>query len=587
MAVSARGSLATFKPARHSSRQGCIRQREGNGLSACSGDMLLEALVACAGVTLNAVADGDRRRYSKRRGQSRRRSRLSRHLGGRARIRAESDSSASAFILISETDASEDELSTLIRLTERYCVVYQTLRHTAGNDCVPSCIIRGLKALQTLTGRTLSLDRQNAEIDMPVYMDIHEIHGRYRGSRWRRRTALDVETQQKYGVEYHKYWFNESCGKIFCLCSAPSPEAAAWVHREAHGLVAAKIIEVAPEIAEGFLGGCGVNNAGAALVPGGVGKPARPGNPDRPVHRYRRLDRAHATPRGRSCHWLFLEGRTTRSSEMPLGAFGGREIKHTGDGIMACFVSAVAAARCATRIQAALAQHERENTDVPVKVRIGAAAGEPVENHMDLFGATVQLAARLCSHAQPKQSLVSNVVAELCIGKGLTFQDLGEVSLKDFDRPIRVHAIQQPGEVAPARITDMRRICSARRRRAPGSCARPWPRRRRRGPARGRERLPASRRPAAPLLCFGNGDADGVALARRPRPGRAFAISIAFSRTGGGRRCIAAGKYSEFQGMRRLVGAPQSARGLAARGAGLPCRRLQAPGFWTERCRPV
>jgi class 3 adenylate cyclase len=101
-----------------------------------------------------------------------------------------------------------------------------------------------------------------------------------------------------------------------------------------------------------------------------------------------------------------------------LGALRGREVKLTGDGIMACFVSAAAAARCATRIQRALAQHEQENREVPVKVRIGAAAGEPVESHLDLFGSTVQLAARLCSHAQPEQSLVSNVVAELCIGKG-------------------------------------------------------------------------------------------------------------------------------------------------------------------------
>jgi class 3 adenylate cyclase len=107
---------------------------------------------------------------------------------------------------------------------------------------------------------------------------------------------------------------------------------------------------------------------------------------------------------------------------------------------MACFVSTVAAVRCATRIQRALAEHEQANRTV--KVRIGAAAGEPVENHRDLFGSTVQLAARLCSHAQPEQSLVSNAVAELCIGKGLTFQDLGEISLKGFDRPIRVHAIQ-------------------------------------------------------------------------------------------------------------------------------------------------
>ena len=125
-----------------------------------------------------------------------------------------------------------------------------------------------------------------------------------------------------------------------------------------------------------------------------------------------------------------------------LAALGGREVKHTGDGIMACFLSTVSAVRCATRIQRALAEHAQAETEVHVRVRIGAAAGEPVENHSDLFGSTVQLAARLCSHAQPQQSLVSNAVAELCLGKGLSFQDLGEVSLKGFERPVRVHAVQ-------------------------------------------------------------------------------------------------------------------------------------------------
>jgi class 3 adenylate cyclase len=54
----------------------------------------------------------------------------------------------------------------------------------------------------------------------------------------------------------------------------------------------------------------------------------------------------------------------------------------------------------------------------------------------------VQLAARLCSHAQPDQILVSNVVAELCLGKALLFRDLGDVFLKGFNRPIRVHAVE-------------------------------------------------------------------------------------------------------------------------------------------------
>jgi hypothetical protein len=104
---------------------------------------------------------------------------------------------------------------------------------------------------------------------MPLYMDIHEVRGATAEDVAKAHIA-DVKTQGKYGVEYHKYWFNESQGKIFCLCSAPSPEAAESVHREAHGLLAATIIEVSPEIAEGFLGGCEMNSAGAALVPGGA-----------------------------------------------------------------------------------------------------------------------------------------------------------------------------------------------------------------------------------------------------------------------------------------------------------------------------
>ena len=80
------------------------------------------------------------------------------------------------------------------------------------------------------------------------------------------------------------------------------------------------------------------------------------------------------------------------------------------------------------------------NSEHALKVRVGAAAGEPVEQNNDLFGSTVQLAARLCAHAQPEQILVSNVIAELCLGKGLLFEDLGEVSLKGFGYPVRTHA---------------------------------------------------------------------------------------------------------------------------------------------------
>jgi hypothetical protein len=54
----------------------------------------------------------------------------------------------------------------------------------------------------------------------------------------------DLEVQDQHGVKYHKYWFDEASGKVFCLVEAPSKEAAEAVHREAHGLVADEITEV-------------------------------------------------------------------------------------------------------------------------------------------------------------------------------------------------------------------------------------------------------------------------------------------------------------------------------------------------------
>ena len=79
---------------------------------------------------------------------------------------------------------------------------------------------------------------------MPLYMDIHHHVDGLTKDAVAGAHAADLETQKKYGVEYLKYWFDESSGKVFCLVKAPSKEAAAAVHREAHGLVADEIIEV-------------------------------------------------------------------------------------------------------------------------------------------------------------------------------------------------------------------------------------------------------------------------------------------------------------------------------------------------------
>jgi class 3 adenylate cyclase len=122
-----------------------------------------------------------------------------------------------------------------------------------------------------------------------------------------------------------------------------------------------------------------------------------------------------------------------------LVASKGREIKHTGDGIMACFMTAGLAARCASDIQRSFAAWKANEHNV--KVRIGAAAGEPVEHNQDLFGTTVQLAARLCGHAAPEQILVTSEVCDMCSGDSLVFNPLGAVTLKGFQAPVMVHAL--------------------------------------------------------------------------------------------------------------------------------------------------
>lgn len=56
--------------------------------------------------------------------------------------------------------------------------------------------------------------------------------------------ALDLQVQGKYGVDYRRYWVDETDGKAWCLVEAPDPDAAAAVHREAHGLVADRLFPV-------------------------------------------------------------------------------------------------------------------------------------------------------------------------------------------------------------------------------------------------------------------------------------------------------------------------------------------------------
>lgn len=79
---------------------------------------------------------------------------------------------------------------------------------------------------------------------MPLYMDVHNLDGGVKADDVAQAHAADLKTQDRYGVNYLRYWVDEREGKIFCLVDAPDEEAANTVHREAHGLVADSIYPV-------------------------------------------------------------------------------------------------------------------------------------------------------------------------------------------------------------------------------------------------------------------------------------------------------------------------------------------------------
>ena len=79
---------------------------------------------------------------------------------------------------------------------------------------------------------------------MPLYMDIHNFSGGVACGDVAEAHKADLQTQGQHDVRYLRYWVDEQQGKVFCLVEAPSPEAAATVHKEAHGLLADEIFQV-------------------------------------------------------------------------------------------------------------------------------------------------------------------------------------------------------------------------------------------------------------------------------------------------------------------------------------------------------
>lgn len=268
---------------------------------------------------------------------------------------------------------------------------------------------------------------------MPLYMDLHKGVPGIKKQEVEKAHMQDVAVQDKHHVKYHKFWINEEQGTIFCLVEAPNKEACSACHMEAHGNVACDIIEVHPTDIATFLGPDNTTISGLAVHPDG--------KVDSAVRTFLFTDIVGSTSLTEEYGDIMAMTILRKHNEIvryKLLTHNGKEVKHTGDGIMAVFDSTFKAVRTALEIQKDLTVYREENPGIHLHVKIGINAGEPVTEGDDFFGAAVQLSKRLCDLADPGQVLISELVKGLCMGRNFQFADLGDQNLKGFAQPVKV-----------------------------------------------------------------------------------------------------------------------------------------------------
>ena len=261
---------------------------------------------------------------------------------------------------------------------------------------------------------------------MPLFMDRHDVPG-VTAEQVAQAHLADVGVAAGFGVQFLAYWFDADQAQAFCLAKAPTGDSLTAVHRATHGLIPNEIISVSEDSVLRLLGRMSETGSETGAV-----------SPFRAIM------------------FTDLRGSTTILDEVGQAAFmvlltehdliirralvaaHGREVKHTGDGFMAAFDDVPSALQCAMAIQAGFERRSAEGGTPDLRVRIGIAAGEPVDHNDDLFGSTVTLASRICDAADAGRILASDVVHEIGAQGGFAFDGGRDVALTGFAGPVRV-----------------------------------------------------------------------------------------------------------------------------------------------------
>jgi len=267
-------------------------------------------------------------------------------------------------------------------------------------------------------------------IRMPLFLDRHDAKGAT-AAQIADAHKLDLDVQDDYGVRYVTYWFDDGEGTVFCLAEGPDRESLEAVHRESHGLVASNIIEIGEGPINAFLGAPPLHRPGEVYVDSAV----------RAILFTDLCDSTKQTQELGDEGFMVLLHEHDEIVRSALHKRGGREVKHTGDGIMASFKSVSGAVESGVEIQRSLQRRNQAARD-QIHLRVGISVGEPVTERGDLFGAAVQLSARLCGSAPADGIAVSSAVRDLCVGKLFDFVAMGALDLKGFPEPVPTFGVR-------------------------------------------------------------------------------------------------------------------------------------------------
>jgi AraC-like DNA-binding protein len=236
-------------------------------------------------------------------------------------------------------------------------------------------------------------------------MDIHQVPG-IEAMDCAKAHQMDMQIQHQYHCKCMTYWIDEPRGVVFCLIEGPDKAVVEEMHKNSHGLIPNKIIEVSDELVESFLGRIHdpgdtvVSDTGLRVFSDSAFRVLLVTDMKDPVLLHNELGTEKANE---------LLNRQNKIIRKELSLQGGREVELAGCGFIVSFSSAIKTLTCALAIQNNLSKTERELTGFKIAVN----AGEPVSNSDKLFGDTIQTARRLCAVTRHDKIIITSIVKEL------------------------------------------------------------------------------------------------------------------------------------------------------------------------------